>query len=734
MQMLIFRPHLTLVVVFGLMLPFATAQIGPNSTPVRYQAQYSQIYFDDIETVAPTLTPGFVLNPSGSLTTNPAEVISGKRSIKGVGTGSYSNFLNTNSQIIPFASKGSYRVTFHYRVVATLDQGFQAVFWSQAASQYPSNPAAVINGAAAQAGQTGTATINGTLGPYSDYQVYWAVFANGAVVVDDIQIADTASGKLVAAEDAEGSSATVGPGLQLQNGASVVTDSALVIGGKASVRLANWGSLITRPEAWALVGNTTYLVELDYRILNPGTGDGVLSFGLQPTGTADPLLGQFFGAAMLKNAPASGTYSAGALTGKAASYVLTIGVLSATTSVIVDNIRILKQSVTSTTAGPDTWSKLANLRFPRLGNYFIGTADDNVATGSDEGVPLAYSVNQLEGRLAFSDVIFGMVLDAQVKNPASIRRLRDLNPDAVILPYRISQQEGYWKAPHASNPDVEWDFHQGLAGEWYVKDTKGNDVIELGWPDIHTMNTSDFCPVRNGQTFTSYLSNWLFTTVFPSGIWDGIYLDNLFDRTDPLIPNYNDAALLDFDWNRNGLRDETPAGSSEMIRNSAIRFISDLRSKMGGSQLVIANTFHLPALVFAPYVNGYVFEQFNRNYNGYFLNTGGESTGRWFAVYDAYRRTQAVTPPPKLNVLEGSGGITGKSTGYLAPTARDFQEHRLGLGTALLDDGFYEYDLDDNLSAPYWFDEYSVDQNGVVVEDRSKKGYLGQALGDAVEL
>jgi hypothetical protein len=56
------------------------------------------------------------------------------------------------------------------------------------------------------------------------------------------------------------------------------------------------------------------------------------------------------------------------------------------------------------------------------------------------------------------------------------------------------------------------------------------------------------------------------------------------------------------------------------------------------------------------------------------------------------------------------------------------------MGTALLSDGFYGFDLHGNLSVPRWYDEYSVDGNGTAVEDRSKKGYLGQALTGAVEL
>ena len=56
------------------------------------------------------------------------------------------------------------------------------------------------------------------------------------------------------------------------------------------------------------------------------------------------------------------------------------------------------------------------------------------------------------------------------------------------------------------------------------------------------------------------------------------------------------------------------------------------------------------------------------------------------------------------------------------------------MGTVLLGNGFYDYCLKDSLSVPYWFDEFSVDSNGNAVEDRTKKGYVGQPLSDATEL
>ncbi|MCH7832972.1 MAG: hypothetical protein IIC55_08890 [Proteobacteria bacterium] len=80
---------------------------------------------------------------------------------------------------------------------------------------------------------------------------------------------------------------------------------------------------------------------------------------------------------------------------------------------------------------------------------------------------------------------------------------------------------------------------------------------------------------------------------------------------------------------------------------------------------------------------------------------------------------QTDTITPHINLIEGCGrgddsSFTGKpGRNYLEPTLEDINVHRFTMGSALLGDGFYEYNLYDNRSAPYWFDEYTVDQTGV---------------------
>src|SRR5690348_11339942 len=101
----ILRPQaiftISVLFLFGPSRTFAQIKLSPEA--VRWNAQYTQIFSDNIETIAPVLRPVFSLGPAGSLTSNPAEVIAGNESIKGLYSGSASNslFLWTNPSVLP---------------------------------------------------------------------------------------------------------------------------------------------------------------------------------------------------------------------------------------------------------------------------------------------------------------------------------------------------------------------------------------------------------------------------------------------------------------------------------------------------------------------------------------------------------------------------------------------------------------------------------------------------------
>jgi hypothetical protein len=641
-----------------------------------------------------------------------------------MGTENYTVYLQTDPSTLPLTPQHTYRITFDYRILETPDQGFEILFWSSTGgAQGHFLPSIHITG---QAGKSGSATLTNTLGDYTDYEALWSIVGTGAIVIDNIRVVNLTTGQTVATEDAEQLSPSLSPGIH--GDINVTTDPAQVIDGSASVLMSQSGTLKTDPDVLPLSGGSTYMIEFDYQILTTGTDDHIAHVWFQPTGTTDSSQ-RVSARNMFKNAPITGTFSAGALMANASSYYVNVEASQGTT-IIVDNIRILRQDISPITNQPANWVLLPWTPYPRLGNYLLGTTTAMAKEGFAEGTPYTYSVDKIEDRLAYSDIVVGPDIGNQTFRSAFVRRLKQRNPGIIVLPYRIAWEQTFPESgrPADATIDPKYDFMDAVAEEWIVTTTNGDPVIDPVW-NIHQMNISEFCPVIDGQTFASYLINWTVDTVMASGTWDGIFFDNLFDRF-----GSHDPALLDYDINRNGLRDETPASLHEIYRSASRNVLQQIRAEVGDLELVMGNTGCSPAISLSPYVNGYLFECWDEAWLAYWHTEPSEAG--WKRALDEYFAMQANAVPPRINVIEGCGRGSSftPDRSYLEPTEEDIQAHRFTLGTALLGDGFYEYDLFDSRSAPYWFDEYTVDRNGVAVEDRQQKGYLGLALGNAVEL
>lgn len=532
----------------------------------------------------------------------------------------------------------------------------------------------------------------------------------------------------VYADDVEtGKTGNIGPGLQLPRGASVTTDPGLVISGKASIDMPPNAVVATNSLVVNMAPNTIYIVEFQYRVLNRGSADNILTFLMLPVGATNVSQGVEV-PGMLKNAEASGTFSTGALTAQDASWYFSI-LTTADSEVVIDNISVFRGQTVQFTTPPQSFVNLTTVPFPRLGKYMFWTPVQIAQLAPGEGVPYTYTQKQVEDRLAFSDVAVGLYAHNQSVYPASLRRVRQLNPGIVMAPYRDSEEQGAW-SPNPQPPThdqtfmPDYEFTKQVAEAWYGRDSKGNFLIQPAWK-AYLMNLSDDCPVVHGQTFLSSLASYYQQTIFPSGQWDSTFFDILFAAIQNYMAYSGDPTIWDFDWALSGVLDyKTKAQTTEMIRGAMQSFLKNLRNQVGSEELLTGNAGPMPELSLAPYLNGYLSECFNGNWG-----TTGKSQAGWRNYFDTYRALQAATMVPHVNLLEGCSG-----TPHVTPTATDLQEHRVSLGTALLSDGFYAFDLYNGLSAPYWYDEYSVDSTGTAVEDRLKKGYLGQALGDAVEL
>jgi len=151
----------------------------------------------------PSLGPSFKLDSAGSVTSNPNEIIDGGYSIKGTytGTKAFTPYLETVPSVLPLTARHTYRVSFRYKILTAPSNGIEVLFLSpSAAAQGNFLPSMMITGAA---GTTGTTTLTNTLGPYTDYRALWTIAGTGAIPIDDIQIIDGTSGKVIGTTNAE---------------------------------------------------------------------------------------------------------------------------------------------------------------------------------------------------------------------------------------------------------------------------------------------------------------------------------------------------------------------------------------------------------------------------------------------------------------------------------------------------------------------------------------------------
>ncbi len=512
------------------------------------------------------------------------------------------------------------------------------------------------------------------------------------------------------------------------------------IQGAASIKMGPYNVLYTDPEALPIEPDTYYVFEFDYRLLSPGTDKASMHVSLLPEGSSGSEK-EVCCQSMFSNEAPEGTFSGGALTASEPNYRLSLFTTEGTT-IIIDSFKLFRVDPLPRLEQPEEWQTLMNLPYPRLGNYQMGNTF-TVAYSGQGMMPdrhedeLAYVQSLVEERLSQYDVVAGLDIAVQSQFTGFVKRMRDKNPDIVLLPYRLYSEQSTERYPSpGATIDLKYVFMDGVAEEWYVRYSDGERVGNVYWPELYHANIYQGCPVVDGGTYSDYLLDWTTEVIMASGLWDGVFYDDLMGNINHAIRYAHNPALLDFDIDGDGERDETPALVSEETRASALTYLERLREEVGDLELVMGNQGSSPHLAFAQHLNGYQFEDWDE---GWYTEHIERSEAAWCRSISEYFYAQEHELEPQLNIMTLYGKPVGGGPGdpihdWVEATEAHIAQHRFGLGSALLGDGFYEFDLWDCRSAPTWFDEFSVDEEGVAVEDRNCKGYLGMPLGDPIEL
>ena len=494
---------------------------------------------------------------------------------------------------------------------------------------------------------------------------------------------------------------------------SVTTAPGEVVAGSRSLKLQGAAAFaIMRPDALGLRRDGTYLLELEYRLLQTGHVGVVL----QSHTAAGP---EYSMVGVLPGGSASGRAS---WSFRAPGDSPTLILYGYGAVVAVDNIRILSETRQVTRAA----LPLPTAAFPRLADYMLlGPAAIAGMHGLDE--------TEAERVTARYDMLLGPGFDHTQGASAWVRRLRALNPALVVLPYRQA-----FMAQFDGSAGLNERFNAGLHADWFMRSPSGALLAEPAFPQNVQLNHTLYAPSIAGQTLAGYSTTFLARDVLTSGLWDGLVFDQAEWYRNPLLG----TQLIDLD--RDGSAEPLDAVNSAWAAGFASYFRAAAR-QLGFTQLLVGNAGYLannPGAIGA--LNGWIAERAEP----YAPTAAGEwdtdAGSGWYRLLGSYLQAGRSARAPQVPVLEFTGRGLGQGTGGWTPNgeparalaleSRDFRRMRLGLTTALLGNGFFEYDLVDNTTPSLWFDEYAVGANGHATDGPDGKGYLGEPLGDAQEL
>lgn len=290
--------------------------------------------------------------------------------------------------------------------------------------------------------------------------------------------------------------------------------------------------------------------------------------------------------------------------------------------------------------------------FPRIGNYYLSGVNISDADS-----------------LARCDFL---VLDHMVSRESSevIDSVRKLNPDIKIIAYIVSQEINPSYANW--NGSLAQSMLKEISDDWYLKNSDGEQVVF--WPGTKMLNIAAGQPEVSSLQWNRYLAGIVNDSILNDERWDGVYLDNCWNRISWIDPNV--------DINNDGIADEPRVVDS--LWESGMNLMLDLIRDRHPDKLVVGNGGYR----YKKQLNGALYEDFPH-------------WGGWWGLTDIYLDFDSSSYGAPFNLIN----TTTENDGII-----DYQEMRFGLTSTLMGNGYFSYDYGANdHSQHWWFDEYSVE-------------------------
>lgn len=301
-----------------------------------------------------------------------------------------------------------------------------------------------------------------------------------------------------------------------------------------------------------------------------------------------------------------------------------------------------------------------SVSFPRLANLYLKSPL------TDEEID----------RLADWDTVV-LAMSVQDTNPDAFKRLREKNPDIIILAYVTTHSFPWYWLPYIESENGPWHEIQNHIGDtWWALEDDGDHVVF--WPGQYTIDPTNNARVIDGERWNTYLPRFLEERVMSTGYWDGIFFDNMWE-TASWVNNGN------FDLNRDGKIDDSQ-DIDDAWKEGMTTILRESRKRLGDDAILISNGGN----GYMKYLNGRMFESFPNIWED-----------KWNGSMPHYFHLSNDAVNPQLIIINGDTLNTGKFD--------DWKDMRFALTSALLKDGFFSYDWGtEDHTQFWWYDEYDV--------------------------
>jgi hypothetical protein len=299
-----------------------------------------------------------------------------------------------------------------------------------------------------------------------------------------------------------------------------------------------------------------------------------------------------------------------------------------------------------------------------------------------------YGQSAVQAELARADIAIILTWPGWRESGAGIepalQKIKAINPNILVFEYlKNNEIDG----TAGSNGAYSALFNKLGAMNWYLYPEGGSgSPVPSSWPGATTINNTVFTPRdSNGDNWLSWFAKWAVATLYaPNPSYDGFSVDNVYTK-----PRMNG------DWNRDGVTDYTNSSqAAQWQRQGYASFFATLHSLMPGKYQIgnLADWVqpNAPLTEYQGICDGGVMEAMIGQ------TWSIEAWGGWHTMMNGYRQAMAALSGPKLGIFAQAGDPS------------DYQSFRYGFTSALMDDGYYQFNSINSYGGDFpWFDEYN---------------------------